>query len=56
LFFGAERGRRTNVLSTDTVDGYLGAAHIHENRELKFDRDDSENKVYGAFLQDSKGN
>ncbi len=56
LFFGTERSRHTNVLSTDTVDGYLGATYTYKNHELKFGGDYSENKVYNAFLQDTKGN
>jgi len=56
LYFGTERSRHTNVLATDTVDGYLGATYTYKNHELKFGGDYSENKVYNAFLQDTKGN
>ncbi|MEQ1517147.1 MAG: TonB-dependent receptor [Usitatibacteraceae bacterium] len=56
LLFGTERSRHTNILDTKTLDGYLGANWTLGEHELKFAADYSENKIYNAFLQDTKGN
>ncbi len=56
LFAGTERSRHTNVLGTKTTDAYLGATWMLKEHEVKFGGDFSENKIYNAFLQDTKGN
>jgi hypothetical protein len=56
LFAGTERSRHTNVLGTKTTDAYFGGTWILKEHELKFGGDLSDNKVYNAFLQDTKGN
>ncbi|MDQ2778275.1 MAG: Oar protein, partial [Pseudomonadota bacterium] len=56
LYFGTERSRHFNVLSTKTDDLYLGANLTLGDHDLKFGADYSTNEVYNAFLQDTKGN
>ena len=56
LLFGTERSRHTNILDTKTLDGYLGANWTLGEHELKFAGDYSQNKIFNAFLQDTKGN
>ncbi len=53
---GTERSRHTNVLDTQTKDVYVGANWTLGEHELKFAGDYSDNKIYNAFLQDTKGN
>lgn len=55
LVFGTERSRHTNVLDTKTFDGYFGGNWQVGTHELKFATDFTDNKIYNAFLQDTKG-
>jgi len=56
LYFGTEQSRHFNVLTTDTVDAYLAGTYTYKNHDLKFGGDYSQNQVYNAFLQNTKGN
>jgi len=56
LLFGTERSRHTNILDTKTLDGYFGANWTRGDHELKFAADYTQNKIFNAFLQDTKGN
>lgn len=56
LNFGTERSRHFNVLSTETLDAYLGATYTSGAHEFKFGADYASNDVYNAFLQDTNGN
>jgi hypothetical protein len=56
IFLGTERSRHFNVLDTKTGDFYAGANWTRGDHELKGLVDLSENKIYNAFLQDTKGN
>lgn len=53
---GTERSRHFNVLDTKTKDLYLGANWTRGDHELKALFEYSENKIFNAFLQDTKGN
>ena len=55
IVFGTERSRHTNVLDTKTFDGYFGANWVLGTHELKFAGDYQDNKIFNAFLQDTKG-
>ncbi|MBC7625417.1 MAG: TonB-dependent receptor [Aeromicrobium sp.] len=55
LLFGTEFSRQTNVLQTKTTDAYFGGTWFLKEHEFKFGGDFSENKVYNAFLQGTKG-
>ncbi len=55
LLMGTERSRHFNVLSTDTLDAYLGATWNLGKHELKFGIDKADNEIYNAFLQDTNG-
>ncbi len=56
LVFGTERSRHTNVLDTKTFDAYFGGTYTTGAHEIKFATDFQDNKIYNAFLQDTKGN
>ena len=56
LNFGTERSRHFNDLATETWNLYLGGNLFVGDHELKFGADYDDNKVYNAFLQDTKGN
>ncbi len=56
LFTGTERSRHFNILDTKTDDLYFGANWLRGNHELKALVDYSDNKIFNAFLQDTKGN
>ncbi|MBB5204679.1 hypothetical protein HNQ51_001993 [Inhella inkyongensis] len=56
LNFGTERSRHFNILDTKTMDAYLGATWFAGDHEVKFGGDYSDNKVFNAFFQDTKGN
>jgi hypothetical protein len=56
LFFGTERSRHFNDLSTKTLDLYASGNWLLGDHELKFGVDYSKNKIFNAFLQDTYGN
>ncbi len=56
ILFGTERSRHTNILDTKTFDGYFGANWLLGAHELKLATDYQDNKIFNAFLQDTKGN
>ena len=56
LFAGTERSRHFNILDTKTDDLYFGANWLRGSHELKGLVDYSDNKIFNAFLQDTKGN
>jgi hypothetical protein len=56
LFTGTERSRHFNILDTVTDDLYFGATLTKGNHEVKALVDYSDNKIFNAFLQDTKGN
>jgi hypothetical protein len=56
LNFGTERSRHFNSLATETFDGYFGANWLRGDHEIKFGGDYSNNEIFNAFLQDTKGN
>ena len=56
LNMGTERSRHTNVLDTQTVDAYFGANWTVGAHEIKGAVDYTDNKIFNAFLQDTKGN
>jgi len=55
LFFGTEQFRHYNRIETNTLDGYFGANWTLGVHELKFASDYQDNKVFNAFLPNSKG-
>ena len=55
LFFGTEQFRHFNRIETNTVDGFFGANWLLGAHELKFAGDYQDNKVFNAFLPNSKG-
>ena len=55
LFFGTEQFRHFNRIETNTLDGYFGANWLLGAHELKFASDYQDNKVFNAFLPNSKG-
>lgn len=55
LFTGTERSRHFNILDTQTDDIYFGATWTRGSHEIKGLIDYSNNKIYNAFLQDTKG-
>jgi hypothetical protein len=56
LFTGTERSRHFNILDTVTDDLYFGATWVKGDHEIKGLFDYSDNKIFNAFLQDTKGN
>ena len=56
LFAGTERSRHFNILDTKTQDLYTGATLTAGNHEFKGLYEYSDNKIYNAFLQDTRGN
>ena len=56
LLAGTERSRHFNDLATETWNYYGGANWFMGDHELKFGFDYDDNKVYNAFLQDTRGN
>ncbi len=56
LNMGTERSRHTNILDTKTLDGYFGGTWTNGAHEIKGAVDYSDNKIFNAFLQDTKGN
>ena len=56
LFTGTERSRHFNILDTKTDDLYFGATLTRGAHEFKGIVDYTQNKIYNAFLQDTKGN
>src|SRR5688500_7781663 len=56
LFTGTERSRHFNILDTKTDDIYFGANWAIGDHEIKGLYDYSDNKIFNAFLQDTKGN
>jgi hypothetical protein len=55
-FTGTERSRHFNILDTVTDDVFLGANWLLGKHELKGVFEYSNNEIYNAFLQDTKGN
>ena len=55
LVFGTERSRHFNILDTKTQDAYFGANWTLGSHEIKAAFDYSDNKIYNAFLQNTKG-
>ena len=55
LVFGTERSRHTNILDTKTKDAYFGGNWTLGAHELKFAADYSDNEIFNAFLQNTKG-
>ena len=55
LFFGTEQFRHFNRIETNTADAYFGANWLLGQHELKFAGDYQDNKVFNAFLPNSKG-
>ena len=55
LYSGTERSRHFNILDTKTDDIYFGANWTLGAHEVKGLFDWSDNKIYNAFLQDTKG-
>ncbi len=53
---GTERSRHFNILDTKTNDLYFGVNWTRGDHEIKGLFDYSENKIFNAFLQDTKGN
>ncbi|WP_306395923.1 TonB-dependent receptor [Telluria beijingensis] len=51
LNFGTEFSRHNNVLGNETRDVYAGANWVVGDHEIKFGADQTNNKVYNAFLQ-----
>jgi hypothetical protein len=56
LFTGTERSRHFNILDTKTNDAYFGVNWLVKDHEVKALADYSDNKIFNAFLQDTKGN
>ena len=56
IIFGTERSRHFNNLATETQDAYVGANWALGAHEVKFGSDYSDNKIFNAFLQNTKGN
>ncbi len=56
IIFGTERSRHFNNLATETQDAYVGANWALGEHEVKFGSDYSDNKIFNAFLQNTKGN
>ncbi|HUQ28016.1 MAG TPA: carboxypeptidase regulatory-like domain-containing protein [Usitatibacter sp.] len=56
LYGGTERSRHFNILDTKTSDLYFGANWLKGDHELKALVDYTDNQIYNAFLQDTKGN
>lgn len=56
LFTGTERSRHTNILDTKTNDLFLAGTYVWGNHEIKGLVEYSDNKIFNAFLQDTKGN
>ena len=56
LFTGTERSRHFNILDTKTDDIYFGATWVKGDHEIKALVDYTDNKIYNAFLQDTRGN
>jgi Carboxypeptidase regulatory-like domain len=56
LLFGTERSRQFNDLATETWNYYAAGNWFLGDHQLKFGVDYDDNKVYNAFLQDTKGN
>ncbi len=55
LLFGTEQFRHFNELRTETLDTYFGTTWNLGDHELKFGADLSENDIYNAFVNNSKG-
>jgi hypothetical protein len=53
---GTERSRHFNILDTKTKDIYAGATWARGDHEIKGLIEYSDNEIYNAFLQDTKGN
>ncbi len=56
IIFGTERSRHFNNLATETQDAYLGANWTLGTHEVKFGSDYSDNKIFNAFVQNTRGN
>ncbi|MEO8103022.1 MAG: carboxypeptidase-like regulatory domain-containing protein, partial [Betaproteobacteria bacterium] len=56
IIFGTERSRHFNNLATETQDAYVGANWALGAHEVKFGSDYSDNKIFNAFLQNTRGN
>ena len=55
ILMGTERSRHLNILDTKTEDLYFGTNWTVGDHELKGLVDYSDNKIFNAFLQDTKG-
>lgn len=55
LFFGTEQFRHFNQIETNTYDGYFGANWLLGAHEVKLASDYQDNKIFNAFLPNSKG-
>ena len=55
LRFGTEASRHFNNLQTKTFDGYFAGNLFLDQHELKFGADVQRNKIFNAFLQNTKG-
>ena len=53
--FGTERSRHFNILDTKTQDAFFGANWTFGSHEVKGTLDYADNKIFNAFLQDTKG-
>jgi Carboxypeptidase regulatory-like domain len=56
LLLGTERSRQFNELDTDTLNVYAAGNWFVGDHELKFGIDYSDNEIFNAFLQDTRGN
>ena len=56
LNFGTELSRHFNELATKTTDVYAAGNLVLGAHELKFGTDISQNEVFNAFLQNTRGN
>jgi hypothetical protein len=55
LIFGTEQFRHFNELRTETLDTYAGATWNLGDHEIKFGADLTDNQIYNAFVNNSKG-
>ena len=56
LNFGTENSRHFNALDTETYDSYAAGNLILKDHEIKFGWDNSRNRIFNAFLQNTLGN
>ena len=56
IIFGTERSRHFNSVATETQDAYVGANWTVGAHEVKFGSDYSDNKIFNAFVSNTRGN